>query len=246
MSDLHIEFWQGCEDRFISNVVDSTPESDAIVLAGDIGMLNTTYGYISYLLDALSARAKTVIYIPGNHEYYSDSYSNGKARLYKLRFAVPKNVVVCHEAFHQIEVDKYTICAGTLWFPDMYPEAYLKGYLADFSQIVGLEPAIYKDNWLFVKSFESVCKDKNNVIMATHHSPTYSSTHPKYAGSAMNQFFCNDLDGIIKDCKPKLMLHGHLHDAVDYTMGDTRIISNPAGYPSEILKDWEPKTIELN
>jgi hypothetical protein len=30
------------------------------------------------------------------------------------------------------------------------------------------------------------------------------------------------------------MIHGHLHRPADYLIGDTRIISNPRGYPDEI------------
>ena len=35
------------------------------------------------------------------------------------------------------------------------------------------------------------------------------------------------------DKKPKLWIHGHTHCKFDYNIGNTRIVTNPSGYPSE-------------
>lgn len=31
----------------------------------------------------------------------------------------------------------------------------------------------------------------------------------------------------------KLWVHGHMHNASDYVIGDTRVVCNPKGYPGE-------------
>jgi UDP-2,3-diacylglucosamine pyrophosphatase LpxH len=247
MSDLHLEFWDKAADRFITEVVDHTPQSDLIVLAGDIGVLKTTYEPILKLLRLLSEKGRKVVYVPGNHCFYKDSYSAGKARLYKMHYEVPQNVIVCHEAFHSFKFDEYTICAGAVWFPDLHAPAHEKWGLNDFNQIPGLEPAIYKENDLFVQELKFVCQEtKDPVIVATHHSPSYRSVHPKYAGDRMNQFFCNNLDDFIETYEPSIWVHGHLHDSVDYKIGGTRIVSNAAGYVHEMPRDWFPKTVIID
>lgn len=244
MSDLHLEFWPYDEDRFIDNIVNKTPQSDLIILAGDIGVLAISYEYILSLLTKISVKGGTVVYVPGNHEFYKLSYEDGKSRLKNLRDEVPSNVVVCCEPYDNFAQLGYHIFYGTLWFPNLLPAWNIKQGLADFSQIKGLEPAIYKENDAFVKAMEVYCNNK--TIVVTHHSPSYRSTAPKYVGSPLNQFFCNDLDSLIEEYEPKLICHGHLHDPVDYKIGKTRIISNPAGYPTEIDINWKPKTIVID
>jgi UDP-2,3-diacylglucosamine pyrophosphatase LpxH len=64
MSDLHLEFWPYDEDRFIDNIVNKTPQSDLIILAGDIGVLAISYEYILSLLTKISVKGGTVVYVP--------------------------------------------------------------------------------------------------------------------------------------------------------------------------------------
>ena len=42
--------------------------------------------------------------------------------------------------------------------------------------------------------------------------------------------------------QPKLWIHGHSHDRCDYSLGKTRVVANPMGYPKEIrsLEAFEP------
>ena len=45
-----------------------------------------------------------------------------------------------------------------------------------------------------------------------------------------------------RDLQPKLWIHGHTHDRCDYAIGNTRVVANPLGYPTEIgsQKAFEP------
>jgi len=46
----------------------------------------------------------------------------------------------------------------------------------------------------------------------------------------------------MRDGQPKLWIHGHSHDRCDYTLGKTRVVANPLGYPNEprSLEAFEP------
>jgi predicted MPP superfamily phosphohydrolase len=250
MSDLHLEFHWDNGDAFIREIIDYTPQSDLVVLAGDIGVLKENAEQLAKLLQGLSDKVSgegRVVYVPGNHEYYLDSYSAGKTRLAKLRQEAPQNVIVCDNYFHQFKVNGYTICAGTLWFENLMPEAVTKSWFNDFAQIPGLEDDIYRENQGFVTLLKGALEqtEPGKMVVVTHHAPSYRSVNPLYAGSPLNQFFCNNLDGLIEEGKPKVWFSGHLHDGVDYKIGMTRILSNPAGYPGEISAKWCVKTVSV-
>jgi Icc-related predicted phosphoesterase len=117
--------------------------------------------------------------------------------------------------------------------------------MADFSYINNLEEHIYKENDEFVKFLKAVWNPSDKNIIITHHLPSYSCIDPKYRNSSLNQFFANDLDYLINELKPVAWIFGHSHSAVDIKIGETRCVSMPTGYPSEISCDWAPKVIEV-
>jgi hypothetical protein len=43
--------------------------------------------------------------------------------------------------------------------------------------------------------------------------------------------YASDLEPLFG--KADLWCHGHIHASVDYTVGGTRVVSNPRGYPDE-------------
>lgn len=243
MSDIHLEFHRDGGQAMVDEVIANTPEVDLVVLAGDIGVLNVNSKQILRLLDGLSEKATKVFYIPGNHCFYGDRYKAGLGRLESLAHSVPENVVVGYACYTDFQLDGYTICGGTLWFPDLYPPQHVKACLNDFTQILDLEPQIYRENTFFTAQLRKLNTDK--LIVVTHHAPSYRSIHPRFAGSSVNQFFCNDLDGLIEAIEPKLWISGHLHDPVDYFIGNTRLVSAPCGYPFEMNINWKPKVIEI-
>jgi len=70
------------------------------------------------------------------------------------------------------------------------------------------------------------------VVVCTHHAPSKSSEHPRYAhDQLMNGAYNSRLDDFIMD-RPaiKLWTHGHTHEDFDYMIGSTRVVCNPRGY----------------
>ena len=240
MSDLHLEFWED-PSRFIDDIVDNTPNSDLIALAGDIGVLAVNLDDIRNLLVKLSGKGR-VLFIPGNHEYYGRHFDCGDEDLNSLRREMNayKNIHVNTGAPEWVKVGDFNILAGTMWFGDGMYTALEKSWLSDF-KVKGLEQYIYHYNTYFKNMLEQSCRP--NIITISHHSPTYQSVGPRYKGSSLNKFFCNNFDSLLE--KVTLACHGHLHGAVDYKIGNTRILSNPAGYPTEIPRDYKPLTIEV-
>jgi hypothetical protein len=70
------------------------------------------------------------------------------------------------------------------------------------------------------------------VVVCTHHAPSKSSEHPRYAhDTLMNGAYNSNLDNFIMD-RPaiKLWTHGHTHEDFDYMIKSCRVVCNPRGY----------------
>ena len=76
-------------------------------------------------------------------------------------------------------------------------------------------------------------QDKSKCyVVVTHHAPTPISISSQYRNDfLMNGAFASDLSEFIMD-RPqiKLWTHGHMHNASDYMIGETRVVCNPRGY----------------
>lgn len=70
-----------------------------------------------------------------------------------------------------------------------------------------------------------------NTVVVTHHAPHPGSVQARYRGDALSPAFASDLTDILERYRPELWIHGHDHASHDYSVGQTRILSNQAGYP---------------
>jgi Icc-related predicted phosphoesterase len=77
-------------------------------------------------------------------------------------------------------------------------------------------------------------RDKPFVVI-THHAPSFVSVPEYYKHDhLMNGGYASDLsEDILDNENIKVWVHGHMHDPVDYKIGETRILANPRGYPGE-------------
>jgi Icc-related predicted phosphoesterase len=68
----------------------------------------------------------------------------------------------------------------------------------------------------------------DRTVVVTHHAPSFLSVHPKYAGDKLNPAYASNLEHLMT---APVWIHGHMHDSSDYTVGNTRVLCNPRGYP---------------
>jgi hypothetical protein len=85
-------------------------------------------------------------------------------------------------------------------------------------------------------------------IIVTHHAPSFMSLHPRHSGD-LNFAFAVELYEQLHDMHnpPKLWVHGHSHDPVDYVIGKTRVLSHPRGYTHEwkTFDNYSPLVIDF-
>lgn len=230
-SDLHLEFGSNFKPP-------KNSDADLMILAGDI----ITFKNFKPLSDFLSDWKKPVLFIAGNHEYYTrkpmseceDEFQNFISTNY------PNVTWLNNSTF---VLDDFHFFGGTMWtdFDESNQEAMRNalGAMNDFRQILTkngqfLLPQdtvkmhnIFKEkliNWL--EKYEG----KKRVVIS-HHAPI-KNPNTKYGDSKLQAAF-NSLDmvEIIEKYQPNLWIYGHTHECDDQIIGETRIISNQLGYP---------------
>jgi predicted phosphohydrolase len=259
-SDLHLEV--GKRDFEL-------PEADLLLLVGDICVVYDLrdaweYNYISvgqrqFFLD-VSAKYKNIIWIPGNHEYWHNSLSGVLTDVnHFFDITGITNITFLESGVYTTESLKI-VCA-TLW-TDVNKGSPLQtngGYMRDYENISVNEPdhnrlltvsdtmALHKYH---KQDIADSVQDHDNVLVVTHHAPNMKSCNAdRYGGSDMDYYYgCTDMDDLILD-NPQIKnwIHGHTHTHVDYSIGDTRILSNPRGYAGyePMSKTFKIKVIEL-
>jgi hypothetical protein len=183
-----------------------------------------------------------VIYVMGNHEHYHGRYDK---TVHELKTIVPDNVIVMEN--ESIEIDGVLFLGASLWTDcnrgDPMTIQVLKNSMNDYRAITNKAGHIYRklipqdtmETHMRTKEFFSNEIEKHpgkDVVVCTHHAPSYKSVHEHYAHDThMNGGYASDLSEFILD-RPqiKFWTHGHMHDPVNYMIGECNVICNPRGY----------------
>lgn len=195
---------------------ETAPEGmEALILAGDIHPGEGVRSSFKRLLKWAYPGVEIVMAL-GNHDFYGSEFPTTAG-------------------IETVMVGGKKIASATLW-TGLSPldEVQARGF-GDFQFIKDATPA--KWNYAHATQKRLLIETEADVIV-THHTPSYQSISKGWKGNALNVFFANDLDfGDFP--QTKLWVHGHVHDAFDYTigrggnMGDIRIVCQPFGYPFE-------------
>lgn len=211
-----------------------------VVLAGDIAKGANGINWASGAF-----AGKTVIYVPGNHEYYGRDINETKAL---MRITARQTGVILLDDDEYI-VGNVRFLGTTLWTDFQLLGAPFKltamaeaqrvmndfrlihyGQLGHFAPTHSIELHEKSLAWLVRKLDEPF---EGKTVVVTHHLPSASSISAKYEGSTLNPCFASNLDGLFG--KMDLWIHGHTHDSFDYAVNDTKVICNPRGYWKEEL-----------
>lgn len=246
MSDLH---WEG---RAImpEQAEKRLGEGDILILAGDICTVKSLENGLKYLdtfLEIANERFKHVVAIAGNHEAYRYDYFDA-LRYLKNWYADNDTIFLDNEA---VELEGLSLYGGTLWTDFAYADektrsAILRGmndfYLIEVATNAPPEIGVWDDQWALsqhIKFLEGL-KGLRPDIVISHHAPSHGSVHPKYVGQLLNRGYYSDLEDTIAVENPSLWVHGHMHDAHDYKVHDTRVYCNPRGYRGERVElKWD-------
>jgi len=238
-SDLHLEFGP-------FEFPGELPPFDVAVFAGDIDQpITAAIEWLARERDTGALQGRPVIYVAGNHEFYNHemlgSITDGQ------RMAEEVGIHFLHR--RAIIVDEVRFIGCTLWTDYRFygkpkqsmihaghtmNDHRLIRYRETPDHVARFMPwhaaSEHRLDLAFLRSELAQPHDGPTVVV-THHAPHPGSVLPQHRGSSLTPAFASDLSGLIETFQPSLWVHGHDHGSHDYSVGNTRIFANQAGYP---------------
>lgn len=244
-SDLHLD-----ANHFNPVLPDGSradEHADMVVLAGDIN--EGTRG-IHWARETFPD--KGIIYVAGNHEFYSGHWTR---TLDDMREAANAHDVDFLEA-DGLDAGGIRFLGTTLWTDFYLMDANdrssamkrAKAVMNDYRSIKisrtaethyttgqNLTPELtalrHRGSvaWLEGKLAKG---DPAKTVVISHHAPSAESVPLRYKTDLLSAAYASDLGHLIG--KAGLWIHGHIHSSVDYQLegngGITRVVCNPRGY----------------
>lgn len=238
-------------------------KNSILVLAGDhCSLKNRRLWQLS--LEYLLTQFKNVIFVAGNHEYYSNWLADAKtfSEVNKILDAF-KN---CFPGFiflnnSSIIIDSIKFIGSTLWTDmkngDPIAMNAIRKALNDYNGAIKFDDDLWLTPEIVFKMNQKarqflnqaakydISHDERKTIIITHHAPEFiykPDTDVDYA-------FYND-NLYIDSFAAKYWIYGHTHSSVDYMVGKINVLSNPVGYFWNGINNsgeckYEPKYIEV-
>ncbi len=235
-SDLHLE---GCPGHLPGEAAFlPVPDRDLLILAGDIGVDMNAWRFVERELEA-----SPVIYVPGNHEYYTECRRADVDTAWRRRAET-------HPGLHYLVTEGVEIDGvrfwGAPWYSDLWNSAPDDGWGAHYHREVerGINDFWWRwggGEWTLARHIEHHLMQTEALkaqaakvdVVITHWPPTKGAMHPKFDGDPLNPYFINDKPDLVREIGATLWISGHTHEAYDYQEGATRCIGNPTGYLGE-------------
>lgn len=255
-SDLHMEI-NGSVERQIK--IPDGNENDVMILAGDItnyklfGLEKTDPSArgmkkrMEYFLKEKLGRYETILYVPGNHEYYGHYWREADSKFQDDIAKIDDRVLVLQNGV--LETGEVHIFCSTFWtdFNKGDPLAVLaaENGMNDYRAICETENSNkkirgYMTDQAHAKSRKTLSQylqyntgDQNKkFIVATHHGPSLQSFDSKRYGvnDTLKFGYLSDLDDYIRYSRIDYWIHGHTHHNVDYQIGNCQVKSAMHGY----------------
>ena len=237
ISDLHIEF----KSNVVPDPLDFvTPVSDILVMAGDIGSLYKLE-QLKGFLQRLCVYFKTVLYVPGNHEYYMiDKMKplNMKFlfnRLYYLEKNISNLFILNRKSFR---IGDTCIVGCTLWSK---LDIQLPKYIVKINKI---NTKLYNYNFHsdlnYIHKMIDYCQIKKiKLVVVTHYCPTYKVLLNTRKKKKFYSLYSSNLDELLSSKKIDTWICGHNHSNFDYvTPLGTRLVSNQKGKPKDKIENF--------
>nr|WP_010925667.1 metallophosphoesterase [Microscilla sp. PRE1]AAK62875.1 MS153 [Microscilla sp. PRE1] len=230
-SDLHLEFPQ---NRAYLDAHPIRQKADILLLAGDTNYLTETLEKDVFFLSALRD-FKHVYLVPGNHEFYKQSFDIAQALRFEQR--VTENCTYLNN--RSINVGDVRIIFTTLWThieEHRYQAVQMR--MNDFHQSMFAGGRFTAADFV---SCHAYCKNyletelqkefSGKTIVVSHHVP-YPPEYAKYDWEkSVPDAYHVDLIDLINEYEIDHWIHGHNHWNIDsFQIGKTWIHTNQLGY----------------
>ena len=244
MSDLHLE-----RIKYDYGISKATP---FLILDGDIGRF-CDYDLLKDFLATQCDKFEKVLYVPGNHEFYSSSREGGLVAADSLVKEPSMNarLYVMNRERIDLPDSNATVLGCTLH--SQIPPDYTR-LTRDFEQIKGWRVAHHNAEhqrdlaWLKLSLAElSQESPKRNVVIATHYAPSFDKVcHPQHKNNAVQPCFSSHTLEQLPSWKGSgLVTHwifGHTHWNAKFKAGKVTVASNQLCNDSHQLSWWQKRS----
>ncbi len=248
LSDVHTEF---------NPYNPPKTDADVVVLAGDIG--NGLAG-LTWARNAFPE--KTIIYVPGNHEFYG---------AHLQRTCVEMRAYAEELNINYLDNDS-TIIGGVrfigsiLWtdFELFGPGEMLGQALRQARYCINDFNCIRYGSTGWMLPEQTVIMHRaarefiehelkkpfyGPTVVVTHHAPSIKSAAPRYQHDILSAAFASNLEHLVP--MADLWVHGHMHSFAQYNLGSDstkgHVVCNPRGYENvgfrEVPSNWNKRLI---
>lgn len=256
VSDLHLEFIR--DTRCAADATNRRPfedawgprEIDVLIAAGDIHLGTLAPGWLRALY-----RAKRILYVPGNHEYYGERIDQLDDR---LRAECRRHEVDFLQG-DTVEIDGVVFLGCTLWtdfaaFAPVVPVSkagrMAEQALADYNLIQIMSrskgiprsitwqetAAIHRCQLAWLES--EIARHRGRpLVIITHHAPSLALSHPEYVTDPVTAAFCNRLGDLVEHSGARYWICGHSHWPKQVRIGATLVVNNSCGYVGEHMEE---------
>jgi predicted phosphohydrolase len=229
LSDLHLEF---------APFITPKTNADVVILAGDIHPGVKALPWIKE-----NFPTQSVIYVMGNHEYYSQTLPNHSQKLKELTQG--SNIHILEN--DSFILDDVVFLGCTLWTDFMlFGDPRVAGFYAtegmnDYNRIRGPDyrklrsidtAGLHFRSRAWLSGQFDLHRGKT-IVVVTHHAPSIRSLRPGHESDILSAASASHMDEFVEKSGVILWYHGHMHVSADYMIGNTRILCNPRGYDNE-------------
>lgn len=244
-SDLHTEFDGFTPKKEWLNGV------DLVVQVGDVNHAPSN-------IKLLKSWNAPVLFTPGNHDFWNTDIRTVHGSPYGWSGGEQEYYVICDRTWEQagkdmreaakgsnvtvmdnntVVMDGVRFIGSTLWYRANELTRLDVALINDYRRIFSEKGKLITPEWVHEQHEKSVDfiqaelekPFKGKTVLMTHH-PAWLV--PGVEDKQCPKAYGTDLEYLWKD-KVDLLLHGHLHTAVNTYMGRTRVVCNPRGYPKE-------------
>lgn len=226
-------------------------DADVCVIAGDLDV--SLENSLRRIADELPGRE--VVYVPGNHDFWiGDEPPLTMDEMIDHGTALAAELGIHLLMDRSIELGGVRFVGATLWTDFMIGRGFLQSKLRDVVKgQTGMHDYKYMRRWsekepgqrrrmtpkitMVAHAASRAFIERTlaqpfpgETVVVTHHAPHPDSLDPRYSGS-MDYCYASNLTLLLEsDIAPALWVHGHIHSARDYVIGNTRVLANPRGY----------------
>ena len=238
-SDLHIEY----KNDLIPDPLDYiTPSADVLVLAGDIGSFYKIEQLIGFL-ESLCSYFQVVIYVPGNHEWYTVpgreplSWETLKKRMNHLQNKIP-NLKILNSS--SIIIGDICFAGCTLWSK---PDGQIPSFIVRIHEVRTKEyNSKHMEELEYLKNMMLFCqKNSYKLVVITHYPPTKKVLEGACAKKRkFHSIYASDLDYLLNVSLVQLWICGHVHKNFDFISDlGCRVVGNQKGKEKDRILDYK-------